>query len=64
MFGAIANAGLRTGVGGSGATTAGSIAPGLLDAALQNVFLAAAAVGLAMTLAVTLMPRTGRPDQG
>jgi EmrB/QacA subfamily drug resistance transporter len=56
VFGAIANAGLGTQVG-THATTASSIAPALMDAALHHVFLASAVGAAAMLVAVLFMPR-------
>ncbi|WP_232506528.1 MDR family MFS transporter [Microlunatus flavus] len=56
VFGAIANAGLGTKVGGH-TTTASSIAPSVMANALQHVFLASVLGAAVMLVAVLLMPR-------
>jgi len=56
VFGAIANAGLGTTVG-THASTASSIAPAVMAAALQNVFLASVVGAAVMVVAVLCMPR-------
>ncbi len=57
VFGAIVNAGLGIRVGHHGATTAAGVPVAQLDPALHQVFVATAAVAVALTLAVALMPR-------
>ncbi|HKF86886.1 MAG TPA: MDR family MFS transporter [Propionibacteriaceae bacterium] len=58
VFGAIANAALTSPAGGGLSTTTNGVPVGVLDAALHNVFLAAAMVAVVLAIAVALMPKT------
>jgi hypothetical protein len=58
VFGAIANAALTSPAGGGHSTTTNGVPVGVLDAALHNVFLAAAMVAVVLAIAVALMPKT------
>ena len=59
VFGAIANATLAAGNGGTISTTASAVPARVLDTALHEVFLGAAAVAVVMLLATALMPERG-----
>jgi len=62
VFGAIANASLAAANGGKVSTTASGVPAAVLDPALHEVFIGAAAVGIVLLLAVALMPERGAPE--